>query len=320
MAGRQFGGGLSYRTGEESDVEAGKEIGSAAEGDESPVASSPGHSLSRTPVSFRKRPGEQKGEGGSKTKRLRTPPTVPIVGRQALKRKLDEVLENQQEILKGMANLQQMFADFQQRTLGTKQRENQRKVQVPNDVRPKYSTARQKSSKIASRHKLTAILDIVGNVRYRRRERSVAFPVIIGELSVALRTNSAANNDTTQAVMEYVQGLLPGYGDKLDVIKAAVDTYFDSKRREEKRQAEGKAEKHRKRCTRNTRIAKKLEHRKKALRAKTSYTKADKKKLERVLVTEYMSSEESGSDGEGGKVFKTRSIPWQSDLFTKYKV
>ncbi|KAI8496457.1 hypothetical protein Bbelb_257560 [Branchiostoma belcheri] len=34
--------------------------------------------------------------------------------------------------------------------------------------------ARQKSSKIASRHKLAAILDIVGNVRYRRRERSVA--------------------------------------------------------------------------------------------------------------------------------------------------
>ncbi|KAI8504019.1 Cyclopentanone 1,2-monooxygenase (CPMO) [Branchiostoma belcheri] len=36
------------------------------------------------------------------------------------------------------------------------------------------SNARQKSSKIASRHKLAAILDIVGNVRYRRRERSVA--------------------------------------------------------------------------------------------------------------------------------------------------
>ncbi|KAI8513193.1 Mitogen-activated protein kinase 1 [Branchiostoma belcheri] len=31
---------------------------------------------------------------------------------------------------------------------------------------------RQRSSKIASRHKLAAILDIVGNVRYRRRERS----------------------------------------------------------------------------------------------------------------------------------------------------
>ncbi|KAI8515578.1 hypothetical protein Bbelb_063910 [Branchiostoma belcheri] len=43
-----------------------------------------------------------------------------------------------------------------------------------NLAEPKYSTARQKSSKIASRHKLAAILDIVGNVRYRRRERSVA--------------------------------------------------------------------------------------------------------------------------------------------------
>ncbi|KAI8507816.1 hypothetical protein Bbelb_140560 [Branchiostoma belcheri] len=37
-----------------------------------------------------------------------------------------------------------------------------------------YYSPRQKSSKIASRHKVAAILDIVGNVRYRRRERSVA--------------------------------------------------------------------------------------------------------------------------------------------------
>ncbi|KAI8506471.1 hypothetical protein Bbelb_158980 [Branchiostoma belcheri] len=38
----------------------------------------------------------------------------------------------------------------------------------------KVIQARQKSSKIASRHKLVAILDIVGNVRYRCQERSVA--------------------------------------------------------------------------------------------------------------------------------------------------
>ncbi|KAI8503772.1 hypothetical protein Bbelb_187430 [Branchiostoma belcheri] len=36
-------------------------------------------------------------------------------------------------------------------------------------------------------------------------------------------------------------------------------------------------------------------------------------------LSECMSSEESRSDNEGGRVFKTRSIPWQSDLFTKYK-
>ncbi|KAI8481785.1 hypothetical protein Bbelb_404780 [Branchiostoma belcheri] len=39
---------------------------------------------------------------------------------------------------------------------------------------PNLDATRQKSSKIASRHKLAAILDIVGNVRYRRRARSVA--------------------------------------------------------------------------------------------------------------------------------------------------
>eukprot|EP00058_Branchiostoma_floridae_P019368 XP_002604858.1 hypothetical protein BRAFLDRAFT_70710 [Branchiostoma floridae] len=71
-----------------------------------------------------------------------------------------------------------------------------------------------------------------------------------------MTATSEANNATTQAVLEFVQGLLPGYGDKIGMVKAAVTTYFGSKRKEERRETKGKSEKHKKQCSRNTRIAK----------------------------------------------------------------
>ncbi|XP_019633267.1 PREDICTED: uncharacterized protein LOC109476705 [Branchiostoma belcheri] len=105
----------------------------------------------------------------------------------------------------------------------------------------------------------------------------------------------------------------------MDIVKATVDTYFDSKRRGEMREQTGKTNKHRKQCVRNTRIATKLDHRLKALKAKKSYNKQLKLKLQRILTKEFMSSDESDTDDNGEKIFLTKAIPWQSDTLTKYK-
>ncbi|KAI8503732.1 hypothetical protein Bbelb_187030 [Branchiostoma belcheri] len=99
----------------------------------------------------------------------------------------------------------------------------------------------------------------------------------------------------------------------------AVDTYFDSKRRGEMKEQTGKTNKHRKQCVRDTRIATKLDHRLKALKAKKSYSKQLKLKLQRILTKEFMSSDESDTDDNGEKIFLTKAIPWQSDTLTKYK-
>ncbi|CAH1277255.1 Hypp9525 [Branchiostoma lanceolatum] len=138
-------------------------------------------------------------------------------------------------------------------------------------------------------------------------------------LAKGMKANSVPNDETTKAILGYVQGLLSDYTDKIHTVKAAVDTYFDSKRREEMRTKAGKIEKHRKQCNRNTRIATKLDHRLKALQAKQSYTKQLKMKLQRVLIKDYMSSDESDTDDNGEKIFLSKAIPWQSDLFAKYK-
>ncbi|KAI8484898.1 hypothetical protein Bbelb_373050 [Branchiostoma belcheri] len=220
--------------------------------------------------------------------------TVPVANKTANRRQLAEILANQQQILKRMAKLESMMEDLQktkQRTQGAGNR--QRKPEVSNDVRNMV------------RQGYDHAINTDGKEKWN--------------LTKGMKATSAVNSETTQAVHHYVQGLLPDYADKIPVVKAAVDTYFASKAREERRVTEGKADKHKKNCKRNTRKAQKMNRRRKALRAKQSYNAKLKEQLQRVLVAEYMSSDESDTDDNGERVLKTKAIPWESDEFAKYK-
>ncbi|XP_078586100.1 uncharacterized protein LOC144867970 [Branchiostoma floridae x Branchiostoma japonicum] len=293
----RFGGGLRLgREEEDGDFDRNKANSTAVDlegGNDESLFESPG-----SPEQFSARTTPPRRRGGKTAKgskpyhRVTTPKTVPRTGSQMLSRKLDDVLANQQEILKGMAKLQHMLEDVQQ-TKAKQRGAAQQKLEVSNDVR---NLVRQG-------------YDYAVNTQGKAKWNGAK----------GMTATSEANNATTQAVLEFVQGLLPGYGDKIGMVKAAVTTYFGSKRKEERRETKGKSEKHKKQCSRNTRIAKKLQHRLSALRAKTSYDPSIKQKVQRVLLTEYMSSEDSGDSDEEEKTFKTRPIPWQSDLFTRYK-
>ncbi|XP_019636947.1 PREDICTED: uncharacterized protein LOC109479419 [Branchiostoma belcheri] len=165
---------------------------------------------------------------------------------QAPGRMLQKILDNQHEILKRVAKVERQL-DHLQSVQNSKQRQagKQNKPTVPNDVRNMVKEGYDHCVNTDGREKWN--------------------------LAKGMKATSAPNDETTKAVLGYVQGLLPGYADKMDIVKAAVDTYFDSKRRGEMREQTGKTNKHRKQCVRNTRIATKLDHRLKALKAKKSY-------------------------------------------------
>ncbi|CAH1277287.1 Hypp9542 [Branchiostoma lanceolatum] len=223
--------------------------------------------------------------------RVPTPQTLPMNRSQAHGRLLQQILDNQQEILKRVAKVEHHLEDLQ--TSKQRREEKQNKPTVPNDVRSLVKEGYDHCVSTGGRAKWN--------------------------LAKGMKANSVPNDETTKAILGYVQGLMSDYTDKIHTVKAAVDTYFDSKRREEMRTKAGKIEKHRKQCNRNTRIATKLDHRLKALQAKQSYTKQTKMKLQRVLIKDYMSSDESDTDDNGEKIFLSKAIPWQSDLFAKYK-
>ncbi|KAI8485750.1 hypothetical protein Bbelb_365840 [Branchiostoma belcheri] len=95
---------------------------------------------------------------------------------------------------------------------------------------------RQKSSKLASRHKLAAILDIVGNVRYRRRERSVAsrLPKPDRKLSDYNRKGYRAFPMAVADIPDYIQDgrqLVPTVG-KLGTAKNRVKSGASGSQRE----------------------------------------------------------------------------------------
>ncbi|CAH1232940.1 Hypp537 [Branchiostoma lanceolatum] len=306
MAGRRslsFGGGLSFRKLDDSGTNS-QGSGSELEGGDSPDVGRESEASQRESVNIQGSPGQSNPHPPTSTPNgsprngrrqdLLAPHTVPKADRTALSRQLTEVLANQQQILRRMAKVEGMVEDMQkakQRAQGAG--EKQGKLEVPNDVR----------SLVRQGYELAINND--GKEKWN--------------LAKGMKATSAVNSETMKAVHDYVQGLLLDYGDKLPVVKAAVDTYFATKARQEKRAAEGKEGKHSKACKRNTRKTHKLNCRKRALRAKQTYNTKRKEKLQRVLLAKYMSSEESGEDDNGEKIIKIRAIPWESDEFTKYK-
>ncbi|CAH1233191.1 Hypp635 [Branchiostoma lanceolatum] len=148
--------------------------------------------------------------------RVPTPQTLPMNRSQAHGRLLQQILDNQQEILKRVAKVEHQLEDLQ--TSKQRREEKQNKPTVPNDVRSLVKEGYDHCVNTGGRAKWN--------------------------LAKGMKANSVPNDETTKAILGYVQGLMSDYTDKIHTVKAAVDTYFDSKRREEMRTKAGKIEKH----------------------------------------------------------------------------
>ncbi|XP_035658635.1 uncharacterized protein LOC118403889 [Branchiostoma floridae] len=300
-----FGGGLSYRkqdNGGQKDSVSNSESEDSVEGDGNPVnspeflSSDPSSPARARPAAHHPTgnvtPRRQENTDRNRRKGRTPPPTVPMADKMAQRRQLAEVLANQKQILKRMAKLETMMSDLKNAKQQTR-REKQQKLEVPNDVR------------IMVKQAYDHVINNDGRAKWATDK--------------GMKATLAVNMETTQAIHDHVKGLLPDYGEKILLFNAAVDTYFGSKQKQDKREAEGKAAKHKKQCTRNSRKAQKMKNRLKALRAKQSYTQKKKEDMQRVLQGDFMSSEESDVDDDGVKVYKTRAIPWESDAFGKLK-
>lgn len=128
------------------------------------------------------------------------------------------------------------------------------------------------------------------------------------------------NSETTKRI---VKGVRDAYGGREKCpfsnaeIEGACKRYFKSLRDAERRKEKGTKQNHVIITRRQNRRRERAERLRKAL-PKANYTTKCMEKVEPILAAQYMSSEESDTEGEE-KVFRVRQLPWQRLKVRKMK-
>ncbi|XP_063431321.1 uncharacterized protein LOC134713993 [Mytilus trossulus] len=128
-----------------------------------------------------------------------------------------------------------------------------------------------------------------------------------------LKYNSAENKEMSDFIIEFVKGQYP---DEVEgVVREGIKTNFESFKAKKRREETGKQEEHNKKMAVYSRLKRKLNNRKKALKEKSSMPKEQKETVIQSMEIQYMSSEQTDSEDEGS--FIVRPLPWRSDDFDK---
>ncbi|XP_071145711.1 uncharacterized protein [Mytilus edulis] len=114
-------------------------------------------------------------------------------------------------------------------------------------------------------------------------------------------------------IIEFVKGQYP---DEVEgVVREGIKTNFESFKAKKRREETGKQEEHNKKMAVYSRLKRKLNNRKKALKEKSSMPKEQKETVMSSMEIQYMSSEQTDSEDKGS--FIVRPLPWRSDDFDK---
>ncbi|OPL20589.1 hypothetical protein AM593_07367, partial [Mytilus galloprovincialis] len=124
-----------------------------------------------------------------------------------------------------------------------------------------------------------------------------------------LKYNSAENKEEmSDFIIEFVKGQYP---DEVEgVVREGIKTNFESFKAKKRREETGKQEEHNKKMAVYSRLKRKLNNRKKALKEKSSMPEKQKETVIQSMEIQYMSSEQTDSEDEGS--FIVRPLPWRN--------